>query len=131
MNRIERQLPIRAARRLTRVIIAATLFAASVLISKAPAAVINFGDLSQPGAGFNNVGGALVHDGFQFTSSLSTLGVWQDGSPNHPIGGAPATSLMEFFAGGQTTMTKVGGGPFDHPASIWPATAQPGQGRST
>jgi hypothetical protein len=59
------------------------------------------------------VGGVLVQDGFQFTSSLSTLGTWQDSSPNHPVGGTPATSLMEFFAGGQTTMTKVGGGTFD------------------
>jgi hypothetical protein len=118
MNRIEPHSTIRAARRSTHffvaaTFVAATFVAASALTSTARAAVINFGSLSQPGAGFNNVGGVLVQDGFQFTSSLSTLGTWQNSSPNHPVGGAPATSLMEFFAGGQTTMTKVGGGTFD------------------
>jgi hypothetical protein len=84
-----------------------------VWVSTALCAVINFAPLAQPGAGFNNVGGVLVQDGFQFTSSLSMLAAWQNSSPNHPVGGVPATSLTEFFATGQTTMTQVGGAPFD------------------
>jgi hypothetical protein len=94
-----------------RLILSIVLLAMSA--ASAAAAIINFAPLAQPGASFNNLGGVYVQDGFQFTSSLSMLAAWQNSSANHPVGGVPATSLTEFFATGLTTMTQVGGAPFD------------------
>ena len=80
-------------------------------------AVINFSSLSQAGSGFSNLGTTVTQDGYEFISTpgsygIGTLGVWQDASPNHPSGGTQNTSLAEYYADAQTTMTATNNSPF-------------------
>lgn len=74
------------------------------------ASVVNFSDLSTPGSGFNSIGPTVTHDGFIFSSTDggygNMLGVWQNSSPNHPSGGNLNTSLAEYSAYSETTMTE-------------------------
>ena len=60
-------------------------------VGVASANTINFGSLSQPGTGFVSMGTSVSQGGFTFTSTGGPfgdqLGVWQNGSANHPIGG--------------------------------------------
>jgi len=75
------------------------------------ASVVNFSDLSTPGNGFNNLGTSVTHDGFKFSSTDggygNMLGVWQNSAPNHPSGGDLSTSLAEYYAYSETTMTET------------------------
>jgi hypothetical protein len=87
---------------------------------------INFSGLTQagsgppapnfpgPGSGFNDVspGGIYMQNGFTFQTigaGRTDLGAWQSGSPNHPTGGASATSLVPFFAFSTTSITPSSG----------------------
>ena len=80
------------------------------------AAVVNFSNFSQAGDGFYYLGNQVIWEEFKFSSNGgpygNQLGVWQDGSVNHPIGGNANTSLMEFYAGSTTTMVKIDNGAF-------------------
>jgi hypothetical protein len=88
----------------------------------AGATIVNFSDLSGSGTGsidvdFRDIGSSVTHDGFTFLSTPNIyggyLGVWQDSSLNHPLGGTSSTSLLEYYAYAQTTMTEVNNNPFD------------------
>ena len=80
------------------------------------AGTINFDSLSQAGNSYRAFGSSLTFDGFVFTSSYQLGGpgliVWQADTAFHPIGGNPATSLMEYTAGHTTTIAREGGGAF-------------------
>jgi len=88
------------------------------LARSATATTINFASLSQPGSGSRSLGTSLTFGGFDFTSTPGGFGdlgldVWQDSSPNHPVGGSAATSLFEFTALATTTFKPTGGGTFE------------------
>jgi hypothetical protein len=95
----------------------------SVLIGSiqiAGAATINFSGLASDGPGYNNYGFSLTYSGFKFTSTPDVYGdgvvglvVWQNQNVDHPIGGASATSLLEYFAYATTTMTEAGNKAFN------------------
>jgi hypothetical protein len=77
--------------------------------------VINFSSLSQPGSSYFRYYAFVSVDGFTFTSNVVYgigLSVWEDSSPNHPVGGTAATSLFEFTEGDITTFGPSGGGSF-------------------
>jgi hypothetical protein len=78
--------------------------------------VVSFSTLSQAGTGFRQIGNTVTQSGFTFVSSGGSfgniLGVWQNGSANHPSGGVSSTSLAEFFAGSTTSMTASDSSPF-------------------
>lgn len=85
--------------------------AATCVAASAHAVVINFGGLSEPGSDARLLGSAVLQDGFRFDSD-NLLNVWQNDSPNHPVGGTAATSLMDYYASATTTMTMQSGSPF-------------------
>ncbi len=74
----------------------------------ANAVVVNFAGLSEAGTAARFLGTTVLQDGFRFESE-QTLAVWQDSSPNHPVGGMAATSLLDYFAGATTTVSAESG----------------------
>ena len=97
--------------------IVATFIVLFIGTGSALASTITFSSFSQAGTGFNDLGTSVTQGGFTFSSSGGSfgkeLGVWQDSSANHPVGGTAATSLLEFSAGSTTTMTASGHSPFE------------------
>jgi hypothetical protein len=95
--------------KLTILMIAAASMASGNVLAQTT--VISFSTLSQAGTGFRQIGNTVSQGGFSFVSSGGSfgniLGVWQDGSANHPSGGGASTSLAEYFAGSTTTMTAL------------------------
>jgi len=95
------------------------LFLASAAIAGSALAqtTVDFSSFSQAGTGFNGLGNSVsvnfapqVDLGFVSSGGSfgNLLGVWQDGSANHPVGGSTATSLMEYYGGSTTTMVDLG-----------------------
>jgi hypothetical protein len=90
---------------------------------RAIAAIINFAPLLAGGTpaatGFGNLrsyGASLDFGGLTFTSTNTSsfgLSVWEAAELNHPVGGAPTTSLFEWAAGFNIEITATGGGTFD------------------
>jgi hypothetical protein len=79
------------------------------------AAVVDFSSLSESGTGFLAIGNTVMQNGFKFSSvggAGNELGVWKNEDSNHPDGGAVNTSLLEYYAGSETTMTEINGNPF-------------------
>lgn len=79
------------------------------------AAVVDFSSLSENGTGFLAIGNTVIQNGFKFSSVGGVgneLGVWKNEDSNHPSGGALNTSLLEYYAGSETTMTEINSNPF-------------------
>lgn len=87
------------------------LAAAACCVGTAHAVTVNFASLSAPGAAETFLGSLVSVDGFSFESD-SLLVAWQIDSPNLPEGGVASTSLLEYFAGGTTTISMISGDPF-------------------
>ena len=102
-------------RSMNRPFVTGVLFVAILLVSgrSAGASTITFSSFSEAGSGFKTLGPPVSAGGFTFTSTGTNLGIWRDADANHPVGGAAATSLVEFVAGSTTTMTQSGGGAFE------------------
>jgi len=97
----------------TLVLLLASAASASAI---AQSTVINFSSLSQAGTDFRQLGTQVSLNGFTFSSSGgnfgNALGVWQDSSANHPLGGAASTAPMEYYGDSSTTMTSTDGSAF-------------------
>jgi len=72
------------------------------------ATTINFSPLSQPGDSWADVGNSINQNGFTFTSGNGDFFVWQASSPNLPGLVSANTSLFEFYAGADTSLTHGG-----------------------
>jgi hypothetical protein len=95
---------------LTRNVIRAVLAAAVAGPILAYATTIDFSSLSGPGSTYMGEGTSYTQQGFTFSSD--TLEVWQASSANLPGLSAANTSLFEFYADGDTTITAAGDAPF-------------------
>jgi hypothetical protein len=76
----------------------------------ANATTINFASLSQPGTGITTEGSSYTQQGFTFAGG--TLAVYQASSPNLPGLAAANTSLFDYFADDETSITAAGNAPF-------------------
>ena len=90
---------------------------------RAAASTVNFAALLGGGSplisccgALRSYGTSLDFGGLTFTTTNSSsygLSVWETSEANHPVGGAPTTSLFEYAALFEITITKQGGGTFD------------------